>query len=198
MWRKCRFANHVIFTRVVSIQGQNALSLATYSGDIDTCNAILNRVDFETFNATGLLSPLCVAALQGNLDMAQIYLTLETPNQNRLDCPSESIHGVCPMQLAQYKGDINMMDLLRPTHQSHLTKTSSIHWTNSSNIDQKIWKNSFHFWLIVKLVKLRNIVNDERKNVDSFFCLSLWSNNISIGILIDHTTSVYWMRAQLY
>lgn len=66
-----------------------------------------------------------MAALQGNIDIAQFYLTLETPKRNLFDCPSESIHGICPLQLAQIKGDTNMMDLLRPNHQLHLFKPHS-------------------------------------------------------------------------
>ncbi|XP_031640979.1 DNA replication inhibitor plutonium [Contarinia nasturtii] len=111
----------------INIFGQNVLSLATYSGDIETCNVILTYVGFDEFNATGILSPLCVASLQGNIDIAKIYLTLEIQDENQFDCPSASLHGICPMQLAQYRGDSNMMNLLRPKHQLHLFKTQNIH-----------------------------------------------------------------------
>lgn len=110
-----------------TVQGQNALTLATYSGVLETCNVILAHFSFAEFNATGILSPLCVAALQGNTDIAKFYLTLETPTETLFDCSSESIHGICPMQLAQFRGDINMMNLLRPRHQLHMLKTSQIH-----------------------------------------------------------------------
>lgn len=102
------------------IQGQNALTLATYSDNLDTCQAILNCIDFNEFNATGLLTPLCVATLQGNIDIAKVYLRLESSNPNVNQCPSETIHGVCPLQLAQIRGDTNMMELLWPEHQPHL------------------------------------------------------------------------------
>lgn len=142
---------HIDSFEPFSIQGQNALTLATYSGDIDTCNVILSRIDFSEFNTNSLLSPLCVAVMQGNTEIAQvkndmdlnapnmnislkfihfiqIYLTLEPPNPNPFDCPSESIHGICPMRLAQLKGDNNMIDLLRPKHQLHLLEVSAIRW----------------------------------------------------------------------
>lgn len=63
-----------------------------------------------------------------SFDFLQIYLTLEQPNPNPFDCPSESIHGVCPMRLAQFKGDDNMIDLLRSKHQLHIMKVSAIRW----------------------------------------------------------------------
>lgn len=103
------------------------MTLATYSGELETCNVILTHFNFNEFNTTGILSPLCVAALQGYTDIVKIYLTLEPTTENLFDCSSESIHGVCPMQLAQFKGDINMMNLLRPKHQFHMHKTLKIH-----------------------------------------------------------------------
>lgn len=112
---------------LITLQGQNALTLATYSRDLDTCNAILNHCDFHEFNSSGLLSPLCVAALQGNIQIAKLFLTLETPSQNIFCCPSQTIHGICPMQLAQNNGDARMIDLLRSTHQLHLFKNVSNH-----------------------------------------------------------------------
>lgn len=111
-------------------QGQSALTLATYSGDLDTCKSILNAVDFDELNAIGILSPLCVAALQGNTDIAQIYLTLETSKQ--FECPSETIHGICPLQLAQNNDDYNMIELLRPKHQTHLLTIPSVHLNSIS------------------------------------------------------------------
>lgn len=114
--------NFILSLGVFAIQGQNTLTLATYSGDIETCMAILKCIDYNEFNATGLLTPLCVAALQGNIDIAKMYLKLETPKQNQFDCPSESIHGICPLHLAEIKGDSNMINLLRPIHQLHLFK----------------------------------------------------------------------------
>lgn len=107
----------------MNIQGQNALTLATYSGDIETCMVLLKRINYNEFNMSGLLTPLCVAALQGNIDIAKIYLTLETPKQNIIDCPSKSIHGICPLHLARIKGDTNMIDLLQSKHQLHLIRT---------------------------------------------------------------------------
>lgn len=117
MLPKSEFVYKISFKK---IQGQNALTLATYSGDLETCKSILNIIDFSEFNAMGILSPLCVAALQGNMDIAKIYLTLET--SNRFKCPSETIHGICPLQLAQFNGDRNMTDLLQPQHQMHLLR----------------------------------------------------------------------------
>lgn len=99
--------------------------MATYSGDVPTCKVILAHCKFDDLNMTGILTPLCVAALQGNTQIAQIYLSFERPNQHLFDCPSESIHGVCPMKLAQFRGDTKMIDLLRPKHKLHLYKTTS-------------------------------------------------------------------------
>lgn len=99
------------------------MTLATYSGDLETCNVILAHCDFNEFNATGILSPLCVAVLQGYTDIAKFFLTLEMPTKNLFDCSSESIHGVCPMQLAQFKDDADMMNLLQLRHQLHVFKT---------------------------------------------------------------------------
>lgn len=116
----CRFALFVL-----KLQGQNALTLATYSGNFDTCQTILRYVDFNECNGTGLLTPLCVAALQGHIAIATVYLRLESSNRHRHNCPSETIHGVCPLRLAQIKGDTNMMELLWPMHQTHVFRSGT-------------------------------------------------------------------------
>lgn len=64
-----------------------------------------------------------MATLQGNIEIAKLYLQLESSNRNAVNnCPSETVHGVCPLQLAEIKGDIKMMELLWPKHQLHLSR----------------------------------------------------------------------------
>lgn len=105
--------------------GQNALTLATYSGDQRTCDIILHAIRFDEMNNFGLLTPLCVATLQGNIDLVKIYLAMETPAANLFECSSESMHGICPLKLAQIMKNIDLIELLRCKHQMHLIKYST-------------------------------------------------------------------------
>lgn len=100
--------------------GQNALTLATYSGDRKTCDIILQTIRFDELNTIGLLSPLCVATLQGNIDLVKIYLAMESSSGNSFECSSGSIHGICPLKLAQIMDNTEMTELLRSKHQTHL------------------------------------------------------------------------------
>lgn len=86
----------------------------------------MQTTNFDEFNKIGVLSPLCVAALQQNIDLAKLYLSFETPAKHLFDCSSESIHGICPLQLAQLTNNADMIELLQPKHQLHLYKISRI------------------------------------------------------------------------
>lgn len=99
--------------------GQNALTLATYSGDRRTCDIILHTIRFDELNTIGLLSPLCVATLQGDIDLVKIYLAMESSSGNRFECSSASIHGICPLKLAQIMNNTDLTELLRSKHQTH-------------------------------------------------------------------------------
>lgn len=101
------------------------MALAAYSNDRRTCETIMRTTTFDGFNSIGILTPLCVAVMQHNIDLARIFLSLETPVNNLYDCPSESIHGICPIQLAVQLNDVNMVKLLRPKHQTHLYRPMS-------------------------------------------------------------------------
>lgn len=98
------------------------MTLATYSGDRRTCDIILHTIRFDELNTIGLLSPLCVATLQGNIDLVKIYLAMESSSGNRFECSSESIHGICPLKLAQIMDNTDLSELLRSKHQMHLHK----------------------------------------------------------------------------
>lgn len=98
------------------------MTLATYSGDRKTCDIILDTIRFDEWNSIGLLSPLCVATLQGNIDLVKIYLAMESSSGNRFECSSGSIHGICPLKLAQIMNNSDLTDLLRSKHQMHSPK----------------------------------------------------------------------------
>lgn len=135
-------------------QGQNALALATYSNDRKTCETILRATTFDGFNSIGILTPLCVAVLQHNIDLARIFLSLEAPGSSAYDCPSETIHGVCPIQLAQQTKDINMVKLLRPKHNKHLHRNAS-----HGNVSRWATNLTKNMWYINVYIKTRLIAS---------------------------------------
>lgn len=98
--------------------------MATHSGNRNLCDLILHSIRFDELNGIGLLSPLCVATLQGNIDLMKIYLAMESPST--VQCASESIHGICPLKLAQIMNNVDLIELLQYKHQMHLKIPSDI------------------------------------------------------------------------
>lgn len=100
--------------------GQNALALATYSGDLRTCQTVVDLWGFSNYNQTSILTPLCVAVLTNNYAIAEFYIHFENPtNGCTNNCPSKSMHGVCPLELAKLQSNQNIIELLMPTHGQH-------------------------------------------------------------------------------
>lgn len=69
-----------------------------------------------------MLPPLCVAALEGNVDMVRFYMARERelPAIADVKCKTSSLHGVCPLQLAVQQEHDDIIRLLRDQHVAHI------------------------------------------------------------------------------
>lgn len=57
--------------------GQNALTLASHSGNIDIVRLLLDEEwTYKDFTETSLVPPLCVAAMRGHLELVKFYAKL--------------------------------------------------------------------------------------------------------------------------
>lgn len=56
--------------------GQNALTLATYSGNIECVRILLNSWSYHNYTQSALMPPLCVAAFRGHLDLVKMFSKL--------------------------------------------------------------------------------------------------------------------------
>lgn len=100
--------------------GQNALALATYSGDQKTCEYLVHMRSFEAYNRSSICSPLCVAVITENIELVKYFLKLEYAGVTaKFQCQSGTIHGLCPLKLAMLQRHKQIIDTLRPTHAHH-------------------------------------------------------------------------------
>lgn len=100
--------------------GQNALTLATYSGDRKTCELLLKAISYKELLNTSILTPMCTAVLNGDYDLVRFFAEYDFSNRN--ECATASVHGMCPLKLAIYLGYNDMQDFLYPLHCFHLNK----------------------------------------------------------------------------
>lgn len=100
--------------------GQNALTMATYAGDRGTCEVLLEKWSYKEFNKTSIVTPMCAAVLTGNYELVQFYIRRDIVSSDRTKCTTATVHGVCPLKLAIYRGLTNIQDLLYPKHCFHL------------------------------------------------------------------------------
>lgn len=105
--------------RRINLFGQNALALAAYSGDAATCEELLTVWPYKKFNKTSILTPMCIAAMHGNVDLVRYFMSIDIESPNPDKCKTRSIHGVCPLHLARVKGHHEVIQLLTPTHDQH-------------------------------------------------------------------------------
>lgn len=69
-----------------------------------------------------MLTPLCVATLQRNVEMVYFYMArdrdIRTVEVGR--CKTESIHGICPLSIAVLQADDTIIRLLTDQHIAHI------------------------------------------------------------------------------
>lgn len=69
-----------------------------------------------------MMTPMCVAALQGNVEMVLFYLARDRdiPTVDSTKCKTASLHGVCPLRIAVMQGDDEVIRLLTEQHIQHI------------------------------------------------------------------------------
>ncbi|XP_037917112.1 DNA replication inhibitor plutonium isoform X2 [Hermetia illucens] len=69
--------------------GQNALTLATYSGNTRIALYLMRYRSYEDFTASSIIPPLCVAILRNNQKLTEIFCA-ESPTADKI----RTVHGV--------------------------------------------------------------------------------------------------------
>lgn len=106
---------------LILILGQNALTLATYGGHIETCHHLVQFANYSTFARKGILTPLCVAVMIGNLELVTYYQHIEPrKSPQKLKCFGATVHNVCPLQLALNTDHENIIAALKYRHRLHV------------------------------------------------------------------------------
>lgn len=97
------------------------MALATFSGNIETCEYLLALSSYDAFNKTSICTPMSVAVLTNNISMIHFYLKFENDLiKMRKECMSKTIHGVCPLKLAQLQNNQQIYNILYPLHKDHI------------------------------------------------------------------------------
>lgn len=76
-------------TSAIVNTGQNALTLATCSGNMDLIRELLRYCTYKEFNNTTLMPALCVATMRQNWPLVKFYKELDPQNSDDI----QTAHG---------------------------------------------------------------------------------------------------------
>ncbi|XP_022227623.1 DNA replication inhibitor plutonium [Drosophila obscura] len=101
----------------VNYFGQNALTLATYSGNYPLVRELLHRRSYKDFNLSSLIPASCVAAMQNHVDIEEYFMKKDPSGAH-----DQTVHGLGVNDLHQMMEKAKKLE-----HQLHSAQATFIH-----------------------------------------------------------------------
>ncbi|XP_034652483.1 DNA replication inhibitor plutonium [Drosophila subobscura] len=102
----------------VNYFGQNALTLATYSGCYPLVRELLHRRSYKDFNLSSLIPASCVAAMQNHVDIEEYFMKIDPSGVHDQTVHGLGVHDLHEMVEKAKKIDLQIQSS-QPTFMHH-------------------------------------------------------------------------------